>query len=95
MQKDFTNLSNDPDTRILISLEAQLGDFDVCYQGWEFEGVRAESIIFHASDVKDFSDDDLIAEVKESPMVKPEKGFTVSRNNADFTFVNFNFETKD
>lgn len=95
MKKDFTNISNDPGTRILMSLEAKLDDFDVCYQVWIFEGVRAESMIFHNDDVKDLSDEDLIAEVKESPLVKPEKGFTVSRNNPDFTFVNFNFETKE
>ncbi len=95
MKKDFNNIPNDPDTRILVHVEAKLGDYDVCVQGWVFEGVRAESMIFHAEDVKNLSDEELIAEVKESPLVDPEKGITISRKNPDFAFVNFNFEMID
>ncbi|MCX7545990.1 hypothetical protein [Marinicella gelatinilytica] len=95
MKKDFNDIPNDPDTRILVHFEAMLGDLPVCVQGRAFEGVRAESMIFHAEDVKNLSDEELIAEVKESPLVDPEKGITLSRKNPDFAFVNFNFVVKD
>lgn len=95
MKKDFNDIPNDPDTHILIEQEGVLDDFQVLYQAWVFDGIRAESIIFHAEDVKELSDEDLIAQVKESPLVKPDSEFTISRKQPKYTFVNFNFEIKD
>ena len=74
-----------------LSLEARFSDYEILYQKWSWEGVTAESLIFDSRDVVDLSDEELIDEVKTSPLLKEESQVTIKRNASGFDFVNFNF----
>jgi hypothetical protein len=41
--------------------------------------------------VADLTDEELIAEVKTSPLLKEESQVTLKRGDSGFVFVNFNF----
>jgi hypothetical protein len=93
MSDKFKNVPNDVETKIIFSLEAKFGLYDVLYQKWFWEGITAESFIFDSQDVADLSDEGLIAEVKTSPAVQKDSQVTIKRNTSGFDFVNFNFTT--
>lgn len=82
------------DTNILFESEATLGDYDVLYQKWTWEGIFAESIVFRGQDVAELSDAEIEAEVRTSPLVRSDSQVTIKRTNGDFAFVNFNFESE-
>jgi len=91
MSDKFKNVPVEEDTNIIFSLEAQFGNYEILYQKWSWEGVTAESLIFDSRDVADLTDEELIAEVKTSPLLKEESKVTLTRNDSGFVFVNFNF----
>jgi hypothetical protein len=93
MSDKLKNVPVEEDTRILFRKEARLGNYDVLYERWSWEGISAESLIFSNDDVSDLTDEDLEQEVRKSPLVKKESAVTIKRLDAGFTFVNFNFET--
>jgi hypothetical protein len=91
MQGKFDGVPVDEDTKILAQLETNLGNYRVLYQKWFWDGITAESIIFDSQDVANLTDDEILAEVKESPLVAKDSKTTISRSESGFTFVNFNF----
>jgi len=91
MQTKFDGVPIDEDTKILAQLETNLGNYRVLYQKWFWDGITAESIIFDSQDVVNLTDDEILAEVKESPLVANDSKITLSRSESGFTFVNFNF----
>lgn len=91
MSDKFKNVPVEEDTNIIFSLEAQFGDYEILYQKWSWEGVTAESLIFDSRDVAGLTDEELIAEVKTSPLLKEESQVTLKRGDSGFVFVNFNF----
>ena len=93
MTDKFKTVPVEEDTRILFRNEAKLGDYDVLYEMWSWEGISAESIIFESDDIAALTDEELEQEVRQSPLVKKESALTIKRLDSGFTFVNFNFET--
>ena len=91
MSDKFKNVPVDADTNILFSAEANLGEYDVLYQKWSWDGIIAESVIFVSEDVADISDAEIEAEVRTSPLVEEESQMTIKRAESGFTFANFNF----
>ena len=89
----FRNVPIEDDTKILISVEASLGKFNVLYQKWRWEGVTAESLIFESNDVAELSDEQILNEVRSSPLLLAESKITISRSPSGYVFVNFNFIT--
>jgi len=87
----FSNVPVEDDTAILCSLECKLGEMDVLYQQWIWDGITAESFIFINDDVAMLSDAELEKETRSSPMMKSDSGITIKRDDSGFTFVNFNF----
>ena len=94
MSSKFDNVPSDEGTAILFGQEMKLGDFDVLYQKWHWEGITAESIIFANADIVGLSDKEIEAEVKASPLLQPGSSTTLTRTGSGFTFVNFNFGTE-
>ncbi len=92
MSEKFDNVPVEDDTRVLMSQPAHLGDYEVLYQQWAWEGIRAESVIFARADIEEVSDEKLEELVRESPLVSPESRVTIQHSDAGFTFCNFNFE---
>ena len=93
MSNKFDAVQTDDDTRTIFSAEAKLGNYDVLYEKWYWDGITGESIIFASEDILTLSKRELEAEVKTSPLVKSRSAITIKRSESGFTFVNFNFET--
>ncbi len=94
MKNKFENVPKDKDTRIIASLEITFGEYRALHQGWCWDGIIAESLIFFNEDIKDLTEDELVEEVRLSPLISAEsreKGITY-KLSGEFTFVNFNFE---
>lgn len=92
MENKFENVPVEPDTNILLSIEATPSDYDVLYQQWIWDSIKAESIIFYNDDIEDLEEDEILNEVRTSPLVNEGSGTTIKRSDSGFTFVNFNFE---
>jgi len=86
----FLNVPVEDDTVILVSLGSKLGERDVLYQKWVWDGITGESLIFVSDDVASLSDGQLEADVRTSPLVGS-GSVTISRSDSGYTFVNFNF----
>ncbi|MFQ5344702.1 MAG: hypothetical protein ACE5DZ_01930 [Mariprofundus sp.] len=95
MSEKFSNVPLDDETLILFHVEAKLGDRDILYQKWEWDGIRAESIIFASEDLKGVKEDEIKLEVRSSPLVKKDSKITFKHGDSGFTFVNFNFSIID
>jgi hypothetical protein len=94
MSSKFDAVSVESDTQILASFESKIDAYDVLYQKWRCDGIRAESFVFAAADVAAMNDDELEAFARSSPMIRPESSVTVTRGEA-YAFVNFNFVGAD
>ena len=90
----FNNIPEQKDTKIIFREETRFGDFDVVYEKWEWDGILAESIIFDEDDVSEMDDDEIINNVKDSPLFD-DKGELTIRHSSSFVFVNFSFLIKD
>ena len=90
MSNKFKNIPVEEDTKILMSSPMRWGELDIVYQKWNWEGIRAESIIFLNEDVKEMSDEALESVVRDGPIVREGSQMTIKKGD-DFTFVNFNF----
>ena len=96
MMSKFNNISEQKDTKIIFRTETRFGDFDVVYEKWEWDGILAESIIFDEDDVSEMDDDEIINQVKDSPLFDDSiyKGEPTKRHISGFVFVNFNVIAK-
>ncbi|WP_025209089.1 hypothetical protein [Hippea sp. KM1] len=92
MKSKFKDVPIDEDTTILFQQEARLGNYDVLYQKWLWDGIVAESIIFAKEDVKDLEDEEIEKLVKSSPIVKEGSKITLKHSDSGYVFVNFNFD---
>lgn len=86
--KKFDNVSVEQNTTVLSSIVTKFGDIDCLYQVWVWDGIKGESVIFVADEVKDIPD----LELCSTPLIKDVDDVTFSRNRDGYTFVNFNFE---
>lgn len=91
----FQDVPVEDDTAILFSLQCKLGEMDILYQKWLWDGITAESFIFVSDDVVKLTDAALEKEVRTSPAVKSDSSITIKRSDSGFTFVNFNFVTDE
>ena len=88
----FDSVPVEEDTTILFSRVAKLGEFEILYQKWYWDGITAVSVIFISDDVQKMSDHALEQEVRNSKIVDTGSQVTIKRSDTGFTFVNFNFE---
>ncbi|PIE46563.1 MAG: hypothetical protein CSA42_07845 [Gammaproteobacteria bacterium] len=87
----FQNIPVDKDTKILHSQEVTLGEYQVLYEKWCWDGITAESIIFLAKDVFYLNDADIKKEVRKLAIVNADSDVTLKRSESGYVFVNFNF----
>ena len=90
----FKNVPVEKDTKIIFQKEATLGEYEVLYQKWYWDGITAESIIFVNDDISGLDDNEIEVEVRASPLLNKDSSITLSRSESGYTFVNFNFETE-
>jgi hypothetical protein len=87
----FGSVPVEGDTRISFRKETKIGNYNVLHEKWNWEGIKAESLIFANNDVSKLSDEEIIKEVRESPFINEGSDITLKRSK-EFTYVNFNFE---
>ena len=88
----FDAVPLEKDTNVLFQLNATLGNYDVLYQMWNWNGITAESFIFLSTDILKLTDDEVKTLAKSSPMIKNDSELTMVRHEDGYTFVNFNFK---
>lgn len=69
-------------------------DIPACYQTWQFDGMRGESIMFKKTDLKKYALDKLIRDVRASKLAQTHKPITLSHNPPGHLCVIFNFSMK-
>ncbi len=94
MTELFKNVPVDDDTRIIFEQLGCLGEYDVLYQNWCWDGITAESFIFINDDVLTLDDAGIEKVVRESPMCDLGSSMTIKRTDVGFVFANFNFRTE-
>ena len=62
---NFKSVPVDSDTKITSAQEVRIVNLAALHQHWSWEQITAESIIFHAEDVKDLTDDKLFQKVTD------------------------------
>ena len=87
----FDNVTTESDTKITLNLETMFGKYDVLFQQWVWDGIKAESLIFDSEDVSDIDLDTLVDEVRNSALVTDASKEITSKVGEKFTFINFNF----
>lgn len=95
MSEKFKNVPNDPDTNVILQKVANIDEYEVLYQAWVWEGIKAESVIFVSDDIKQLSDAQLEEMMRELPLLEEQTKITIKRSDSGYTFVNFNFKTLD
>jgi len=91
MNDKFKNVPKDKDTKTISQKEIKLGDLDVLFELWFWDGIASNSIIFDNNDIQNLSDEELKALVKPHVRLEPASEIIVKRLESGFTFVNFNF----
>ena len=91
MSDKFKNVPRDKGTKTISQKEMKLGNLDVLFELWFWDGIAANSIIFDNKDIEGFSDKELKTLVKPHVRVDPASEVIVKRLESGFTFVNFNF----
>ncbi len=94
MTDRFDKVPIEGDTKIIFQQEAKFGEYDVLYQKWFWDGITAESVIFSNEDVAGLEEEEIIKEVKSSPLVSRDSEITFKKSDSGFTFVSFNFKTE-
>ncbi len=88
----FADVPVDEDTKIIQRKETEIDNLPVLIQKWTFDGIVAESAIFHDKDVCGINDEDLFQKIVNNYTVGPDLRHTITRDFDGYTFVNFNFE---
>jgi hypothetical protein len=88
----FDHVKNETGTVIVMSFETKFGEYDVLYQQWIWDGIKAMSLIFDNNDIAVIELSLLIGEVRNSSIVSDNTQQLTSSSEEQYTFINFNFE---
>lgn len=94
MSDKFKNIPVDPDTKITYRGKYKLGEYDVLYEKWIWDGVCGESVIFEEGDVSEVDDEAIISLVSSSSICNKRSDITVKRSDSGYVFTNFNFNVR-
>lgn len=86
----FKDVPVEEDTTIKFRRVTKFENIDALHEGWYWEGVTAESLIFADEDITHISPEELEQKIMASPFYQNDNGVTVKKSDG-FTFVNFNF----
>lgn len=84
----FNNITADEDIVITSSIECKYGEYDVLYQQWIWDGITPASLIFCNVDITDTTVEDLINDVRKSPLVTDTTKEITQKVGEEFTFIN-------
>ena len=92
---DFLTLAErtlDEDTRIRQTSYQRVNGIPVLFEKWVWEGILAHSAIFLRCDVGSWSDEQLIAFVRDQAGIDVGDQVTISRKMGSHIFVNYQFQ---
>ena len=92
MKNKFAQVRVEADTKILLSQEIVIAEYDALFQYWSWDGYRGMSLIFCAVDVVGINLDELKNLVAESDFCTDRESMTIKESHG-YIFVNFNFES--
>ena len=84
LDKKFDEIPIEEDTRIISREQVKIGEYDAVHEKWFWDGIYGDSYIFLSEDVKDLSEEEILA-------LANKVNATFKRLDR-YTFVNFNFE---
>ncbi len=90
----FKNVPVEADTKVLFRSITKFENIEALHEGWYWDGITAESLIFANEDIMHISHEELEQKIIASPLYKNDNGVTVKKSDG-FTFVNFNFVVGD
>jgi hypothetical protein len=85
----FTDVPVEKDTRLINVTNVLFEGIEARYEAWVWEGILAETLIFHSDTVAHMSDEELESFVERNMVIKDHRK-TVKRQEK-YTFINFNF----
>jgi hypothetical protein len=85
----FTDVPVEKDTRLINVTNVLFEGIEARYEAWVWEGILAETLIFHSDTVAHMSDEELESFVERNMLIKDHRK-TVKRQEK-YTFINFNF----
>lgn len=94
MTDKFKDVPVENDTQIIFSTEAKVDQYDVVYQKWHWDGIYAESIIFHNDDIAQLTENQVRREVAACTALVKDPVRMTYKKGEKYTFVNFNFVTE-
>lgn len=93
MNSRFKNVPLDPDTKIDAQRDIRIQDLDALHQHWNWDGIRAESLVFVTTDIAQLSPDDLKDLLVKEHLINPGERVTTSQSESGYTFINFHFRS--
>lgn len=91
MNQSFNNVPKDKGTRIIDQQELTIDTLTALKQRWIWDGVLADSLIFHSHDIEGLDDDALLSFINLHTDTMIIGSVTFKRNQSGYCFVNFNF----
>ena len=88
---EFANVPLEEDTKVSKNTQLEIKGLPALHQQWTWEGISAESLIFHAKDVGHLDDEGLIKFAGTTGFLLNKSDCTISRDRDGYTLVNFNF----
>jgi hypothetical protein len=88
----FKEVPVEEETKILKRRNISISGYEVLYEKWKWDGIKAESVIFIEEEVENLRDNELIEFVKNSQEIINEEHEITIKHSSGFVFVNFNFE---
>ncbi len=91
LSSKFNNVPVEEDTRILDRRECTLGEYEVLFERWVWDGIAGSTIVFCTRDIATVKHRDLEDFVRNLIVIDEDSKVTIKRTEEGFTFVNFNF----
>lgn len=91
MNERFSGVRTDEDTKVLSRTETMFGPYEAIHERWQFEAIKAESIILISEDVSTVTNDELERALRTSELIQLGSTVTIARAGSGYTFINFNF----
>lgn len=91
MVNRFTDVPTDLDTTITEQQEITIQGIDALHQHWNWDGIRAESLIFMSEDIAHLSPEALKDLLLKEGLMHLDQSMTTSTTCNGYTFINFNF----
>ena len=89
----FDQVGVEEDTTIILTKEMQFDGIDCRFEHWTFDGIIGQTLIFVTDEIADKDTDDIVADLRQSGLIK--EGSVTTKESNGYTLLNFNFEVAE